>query len=79
MNSKHDKDYSFKFGTKNESWKTVTGIFLIIAGAFLSFGEAAAEAGRGYIIIFWGPIIVGIYLLHKGSAEEKKFKVSEKQ
>ncbi|MGD0953098.1 MAG: hypothetical protein ABR985_12025 [Methanotrichaceae archaeon] len=42
-------------------------------------GEAAAEAWGGYMIIFWGLIIVGIYLLHKGSAEEKKFKVAEKQ
>lgn len=79
MNSKRDEDYSFKFSTKNESWKTVTGIFLIIAGAFLSLGEATAEAGREYIIIFWGLIVVGIYLLHKGSAEEKMSKVSEKQ
>ena len=79
MNSKRDKDYSFEFSTENESWKTVTGIFLIIAGAFLFLGEAIAEAWGGYIIIFWGPIIVGIYLLHKGSAEEKKSKVSEKQ
>ena len=35
MNSKHDKDYSFKFGTKNESWKTVTGIF----GTVLKVGD----------------------------------------
>ena len=76
MNSKRD---SFKFSTENESWKTVTGIFLIVAGAFLFLGEAAAETWGGYMIIFWGLIIVGIYLLHKGSAEEKKFKVAEKQ
>jgi hypothetical protein len=52
MNSKHDKGYSIKFGTKNESWKTVTGIFLIIAGAFLSLGEAVAGPGDRHVIIF---------------------------
>ena len=78
MNSKRDEDYSFKFSTKNESWKTVTGIFLIIAGAFLSLGEDVAGPGDRHVIIFLVPIVVGIYLLHKGSAEEKKSKVSEK-
>ena len=79
MNSKRDKDYSIKFGTKNESWKTVTGIFLIIAGAFLFFGEAVAGPGDRHIIIFLVPIVVGIYLFRKGLAEENEAKVSEKQ
>ncbi len=52
-------------------------MFIDKYGAML--GEAVAGAGGGYIIIFWGPIIVRIHLLHKGSAEEKKSKVSEKQ
>ena len=79
MNSKRDDDSSFKFSTKNESWKTVTGIFLIIAGAFLTFGEAVAGPGDRRIMIFLVPIVVGIYLFRKGLAEENEVKASEKQ
>ena len=79
MNSKRNDDSSFKFSTKNESWKTVTGIFLIIAGAFLSLGEAFAGPGDRHVIIFLVPIVVGIYIFRKGLAEENEAKVSEKQ
>jgi len=79
MNSKRNDDSSFKFSTKNESWKTVTGIFLIIAGAFLSLGEAVAGPGERHVIIFLVPIVVGIYLFRKGLAEQNEAKASEKQ
>ena len=79
MDSKRDRDNSFEFGTKNESWKTVTGIFLIIAGAFLTLGEAVAGPGDRHVIIFLIPIVVGIYLFRKGLAEENEAKVAEKQ
>ena len=64
---------------KNESWKTVIGIFLIIAGAFLSLGEAVAGPVDLHLMIFFVPIVVGIYLFRKGLAEENEAKVSEKQ